>query len=44
MYIQRSNKQGLRVKGMYYYCESCMKQIDYYEWLRYDGKCMYCYF
>ena len=33
-----------KVKGYYYYCTICNKQIDYYEHLKYDGKCELCYY
>ena len=33
-----------KVKGYYYYCVICNKQIDYYEHLKYDGKCELCYY
>ena len=33
-----------KVKGYYYYCIICNKQIDYYEHLKYDGKCELCYY
>ena len=32
------------VKGYFYYCLICNKQIDYYEHLKYDGKCEFCYY
>ena len=33
-----------RIKAYYYYCSNCGKQIDYYEQLKYDGKCELCYY
>ena len=33
-----------KVKGYYYYCTNCNRQIDYYEHLKYDGKCELCYY
>ena len=37
-------KKANKVYGYYYYCTSCNKQIDYYEHLKYDGKCELCYY
>lgn len=32
------------VKGFYKYCSSCCRQIDFYEYIKYDGKCENCYY
>ena len=37
-------KKANKVYGYYYYCTICNKQIDYYEHLKYDGKCELCYY
>ena len=37
-------KKAYKVYGYYYYCTNCNKQIDYYEHLKYDGKCELCYY
>ena len=37
-------KKGYKVYAYYYYCTNCNKQIDYYEHLKYDGKCELCYY
>lgn len=33
---------GIKVKGYYYYCTNCNRQLDYYEYLRNDGLCDNC--
>ena len=33
-----------KVKGFYYYCITCGKQIDYYEHLKFDGQCELCHY
>ena len=37
-------KKANKVYGYYYYCTICNKQIDYYEHLKYNGKCELCYY
>ena len=37
-------KKASRVNGLYYYCISCGRQIDFYEQVKQDGKCIYCYY
>ena len=33
-----------KIKGFYYHCSNCGRQIDYYEHLKYDGRCELCYY
>ena len=38
MKIKKTNK----IYGFYYYCNSCGRQIDYYEYMKNNGICDNC--
>ena len=38
-------KKAKKIYGYcYYYCIICNRQIDYYEQIKYNGKCEICYY
>lgn len=37
-------KCKLNVKGFYYYCARCCRQIEFYEYMNYSGLCSNCFY
>lgn len=35
-------RKAKNVKGYWYWCSNCGRQLDYYEYLKFDGLCENC--